>query len=110
LQNFANAIHYGWAMKDVPVVRRTSSFDGQYETDRKQNGVMPDVFHFNILINTLLHDEEIDAAQHIKYMMARCRAEIAPDDITKKTMARGEELASRGRPAQFKLKRKIEYM
>ena len=45
-----------------------------------------------------------------KYMMARCRAEIAPDDITKKTMARGEELASRGRPAQFKLKRKIEYM
>ena len=44
--------------------------------------------------------------------MARCRAEIAPDDIhvTKKTMARGEELASRGRPAQFKLKRKIEYM
>ena len=59
----------------------------------KQNGVLPDVATFNTLIYKLLHDGEIDAAQHI-YDVEMPDAGIAHDDKTKKTMTRAEELAS----------------
>ena len=57
---------------------------------------MPDVSTFNQVINTLLHNGDIDAAQHV-YDVDMPAAGIEPNDRTKETMARADELASKGR-------------
>jgi hypothetical protein len=62
----------------------------------KQNGVLPDVSNFNQLTNKLLYDGDIVAAQHV-YGIDMPAAGIEPDDITRKTIARADELASKGR-------------
>jgi uncharacterized protein Yka (UPF0111/DUF47 family) len=81
----ANAAHYGWAMKEL--CQSSDEMRALMES-MKQNGVLPDVSNFNQLINTLLHDGDLVAAQHV-YDVEMPAAGIVPNDRTKKTIARG---------------------
>ena len=72
-----------------------------------QHGVLPEVGNYTILINKLLHDGDIDAAQHV-YDVDMPEAGIEPNDKTMDTMARAEELSIMGQGAQFKLKKKTD--
>ena len=88
----ANKIQYGWAMKHLC---ETSGESRALMDTMIHNGTLPDVANFNQLITKLLHDEDIDAAQHI-YHVSMPAAGIEPDDITMKAMARAESLARVG--------------
>ena len=61
----------------------------------KQNGDVLNVVHFNQLIQNLLFDGDIDAAQHV-YDVEMPAAGIAPNRRTRKTIARAPKLPSMG--------------
>jgi pentatricopeptide repeat protein len=94
----ADAIHYSWAMKELC---ETSDEVRALMESMKQNGVMPNVTTFTLLMNNLLHDGDIVAAQHV-FDVEMPAAGIEPDNITKQTMARADELASQGRTVKLK--------
>ena len=88
-----DVFQYSWAMK---YLCETSDEIRALTQSMKQNGVMPNVFYFNILISNFLYAGDIDAAHHV-YDVEMPEAGVEPNGITKKTMARAEELASMGR-------------
>jgi predicted ArsR family transcriptional regulator len=94
----ANAIQYGWAMKELC---QSSDEVRALMESMKLNGFIPEVATFNLLIYSILHDGDLVAAQHV-YDVEMPGAGIEPDDITKQTMARADELASQGRTVKLK--------
>ena len=66
----------------------------------KQNGVAFTAVQFTMLIGHLLHDGDLDAAQHV-YDAEMLAAGIAPDDRTKHAMARAPKLASMGQHVSY---------
>ena len=93
-----NAAHYGWAMKEL--CQSSDEMRALMES-MKQNGVLPDVSNFNQLINKLLYDGDIVAAQHV-YDVEMPAAGVVPNDRTKKTMARADKLTAQGRTMKLK--------
>ena len=101
----ANAIQYGWALN---VLCETPDEVRALMESMKQNGVMPGVSIFTLLIQNLLYDGDIVAAKHV-YDIDMPEAGIEPDDRAKKTMAVVRKRLITARAAQFKLKKKTDH-
>jgi len=100
----ANNIHYSWAMKELCEISNESR---ALMESMSEHGCFPDVTTFTILINNLLYDGEIDKAQHV-FDVEMPAAGIAPNNITIRTMAQADKLASMGRKSQQKRKKNVE--
>ena len=93
----ADGFQYGWALRHLC---KSSDEMRVLIKSMKQHGVVPNVAIFTQLITTLLHDGDVVAAQHV-FDVEMPAAGIEPDDITKQTMARADELASQGRTVKL---------
>jgi hypothetical protein len=58
----ADAAYFGWAMRKLC---ETSDESRSLMESMKQNGVLPEVSNYTQLINNLLYDGNLDAAQHV---------------------------------------------
>ena len=93
----ANALHYGWAMKELC---ETSDEKRSLMKSMTEHGVVPIASNFNVLLNNLLHEGDIEAAQHV-IDVDMPAAGVAPDNTTMKTMARSDKLAGMGRTSKL---------